>query len=108
MHATIITVLNSLIFNPFIEPIWDGKYIKETICNGTKIFVGFNAFPTGPSMPFIPKIRKHGLNLAPAEWDDGKGGLVVEYSNDVMEICPEVRYVHMFIRWNISKIDKLR
>ncbi|OXA54366.1 hypothetical protein Fcan01_10174 [Folsomia candida] len=91
MHATIITVLNSLIFNPFIEPIWDGKYIKETICNGTKIFVGFNAFPTGPSMPFIPKIRKHGLNLAPAEWDDGKGGLVVEYSNDVMEICPEVR-----------------
>ncbi|XP_021953280.1 uncharacterized protein LOC110850106 [Folsomia candida] len=91
-HGKILTILNTGLFDQLFGSFWVGKYVKKALCNGSETFLGWNAFSlSGPQFPFVPTIGNHSLNLAPLEYDDGRGGLLIQYVDDVMDACPEER-----------------
>lgn len=91
LYGTVISTINTRVFNQFMGQVWKGKTINRTECNGNTAFVGWNNLLNNPNAPFLAHIGHHSLSLAPGEYDNGRPSVVLEYGVDVTQLCPEYK-----------------
>lgn len=91
LYGTVISAINTRLFNQIVGQFWKGKTINKTECHGNTAYIGWNNVMNNPVAPFVAKLTPTNLKLAPGEYDNGRSSLQLEYGIDVAQACPEYR-----------------
>lgn len=87
-YGDTLELINSGLLTPIGQAIWTGKIGTLLHCGSTTVRISWNAVGDRLRFPAILSIGAINVVLAPGEFDDGRGGFLIDYSQDFGAACP--------------------